>query len=144
MTHPHVEPPTIPLMKETHNSESSKYFIKLKLRRYPTSSTLDLYEFKISLFENVKPEVLFVCNLNMTLTASRTLEAGAKYQYLRNLVRGEALRQFDLLSANVESTETLKVYNIVKALSQYFPPVNSLSKQKHVMRRGMKKLTTLL
>ena len=80
VTHPHIETPTIPLMKETHNSKSNKYFIKLKLRRYPTSSTLDLYEFKISLFENVKPEVLFVCNLNMTLTAPRTLEAGAKYQ----------------------------------------------------------------
>ena len=53
-------------------------------------STLDLYEFKMSLFENGKPEefLLFVCNFNMTLAASGTLEAGAKYQYLRNIVCG--------------------------------------------------------
>ena len=61
-------------------SETKK--IKLKLRRDPTWPTLDLYEFKMSLFDNVEPEefLLFVCNFNFTLTTSGTLEAGAKYQ----------------------------------------------------------------
>ena len=67
---------------------------------------LDLYDFKISLFGNGNPEefLFFVCNFNMTLTESGTLEEGAKVQYLLTLVSGEALRQFDLLSSDVGST----------------------------------------
>ena len=40
----------------------------------------------------------------MTLAAAGMLETGSKLQCLCTLVRGEALRQFDLLSADVEST----------------------------------------
>ena len=104
------------------------------------SPTLDLYEFKMSLFDNDYPEgvLFFVRNFNMTLTESGTLEVGAKYQYLRTLVHGEALRQFDLFSAEVEGTETLNADYITRVLAQYFLPVNSLSKQKRAMRRGMR------
>ena len=52
MTQPNVYPPLIPLVKENHDDKSGKYFVKIKLRRDPTSSTSDLYEFKISLFDN--------------------------------------------------------------------------------------------
>ena len=71
---------------------------------------------------------MFVCNFNKTLEASRTMEAGAKFQYLRTLFRGEALRQFDSLYADVEGTQTLNVDDIIKGLAQYFSPVNSPSK----------------
>ena len=110
-TQPHLEPLPIPLIKERHDGKSDKYFVKLKLHRDPTFPTSDLYEFKIPLFDNDIPEefLLFVRNFNMTLVESGTLEAGAKYQYLCNLVHGEALRQFDLLSSGVEGTETLNV-----------------------------------
>ena len=66
--------------------------MKLKLRIDPTSSTSDLYEFKISLFYNSEMEefLLFVRNFNMTLAASGTLEADAKFQYLCTPVRREA------------------------------------------------------
>ena len=88
MTHPYVEPPPIPPIKEKHDVKSDKYFVKLKLLRYPTLYTSDLYEFKMSLFDNGEPGefLLFVINFNMTLAASGTLEAGAKYQYLHTLV----------------------------------------------------------
>ena len=58
MTHPHVEPPPIPLIEETHDGKSNKDFVKLKLHRYPTLSRLDLYDFKISLSDNGEPEDL--------------------------------------------------------------------------------------
>ena len=50
--------------------------------RYPTLSTSDLYEFKMSLFDNGDLEefLLFVRNFNTTLVASGTLEADAKFQ----------------------------------------------------------------
>ena len=97
-----------------------KYFVKLKLCRDPTSSTSELYDFKGCLFDNGDPEefFLFMRNFNMTLAASGTLEAGAKYQYICTIVRGEALCHFDLLSADVESTQTLNVDEIIKGLAQ--------------------------
>ena len=55
MTQVHVKLPKILLLKENNDGKSDKYFLKLKLCRYPTLSTLDLYEFKMSLFENDDP-----------------------------------------------------------------------------------------
>ena len=94
----------------------------------------------MSFFDNGDMEefLLFVCNFNMTLAASGTLEADAKYKYLFTIVRGEALHQFDMLYVDVESVETLNVDYIIRGLAQYPPPVNSLSKQKRAMCRGMK------
>ena len=88
------------------------------MRRDPTSEKSDLYEFKISLFDKRKLEefVLFVCNFNMTLEASGTLKPGAKIQYLRTLVRGEALRQFDMFYAEVEGATQLTLENIILGL----------------------------
>ena len=65
----------------------------------------------------------------MNLSALGTLEAGAKYQYLRTLVCGEALRQFDLFSDDIEGTETLNVDYIIKGLAHYFPSINLLLKK---------------
>ena len=55
---------------------------------------------------------------------------GVKIQYLRTLVRGEALRHFYVLSADVENTETLNLDYYIKGLALYFFPVNSLSTTK--------------
>ena len=103
MTQAHVEPPPIILINRTYDGKSDKYFVKLKLHRYPMFSTSDPYEFRIYLIDNDNPEdfLLFVRNFNMNLAASGTLETSAKIQYLRTVVHGEALRQFDSLSADV-------------------------------------------
>ena len=84
----------------------------------------------MSLFDNDGPEEfsVFVRISNMTTAVSGTLETGTKVKYLRVLVCGEALRHFDLLSSDVESTEPLTVEYIINGLSLYFPPVHSLSK----------------
>ena len=62
---------------------------------------------------------------------------GVQYHYLRRLVRGEVLLQFDSFSDNMKGTETLNIDYFIRGLAQYFPPVNSLSKQKHAMRHGI-------
>ena len=118
----HVEPPLIPLIKETWNGKSDEDSVKLKFHRDPTSSTLDLYEFKMSLFDHGKPEdfLLSVRNFNMTLAETGTLEMDVNIHYLCTLVHGEALRQFDLLSADVKNTETLNVDYYIKGLALYF------------------------
>ena len=99
----------------------------------------------MSLFDHGDPEefLLFIKNFNMTLAATGTLDMDAKIHYLYTLVRGEELRQFELLSADVKNTENLNVDYYISGLDFYFPPVNSLSKLKRVMRRGMIKLFIL-
>ena len=66
----------------------------MELCRNPMSSTLNHYTFRMSLFENGDPEefLMFVRNFNMTLAEIGTLETGSNIQYLRTLVRVEALR----------------------------------------------------
>ena len=117
-----MEPLPIPLIKEMYNGKSDGDFVKLNFLRYPTSSMSYLYEFKISLFEHGDPEtfLLFIRDFNINLTAIETLEVGAKIWYLCTLVRGEALLQFDLLSADVENTETLNVDNYIKFSVVFF------------------------
>ena len=86
----HMETPLIPLIKSKNDEKSDKDFVKIKLRRYPMSEKLDLYDLKMSLFHNGKPEVflLFISNSIMTLEVSGTLKAGANIQYLSTMVCG--------------------------------------------------------
>ena len=76
----HVEPSPIPLIKELSTGKSDGDYVKLKLRRDPTSSMSDLYEFRMSLFFHGEPEefLLFVWNFQMTLAATVTVETEAK------------------------------------------------------------------
>ena len=106
---------------------------------------LDLYEFKMSLFDhgNLEEFLLFISNFKMTLAATGKLEIDTKIQYLRTLVHGEALRQFYLLSDDIENTETLNLDYYIKGLALYFFPVNLLSKQKRAIRHRMKKKHSL-
>ena len=80
----------------------------MELRRDPTSENSDLYESKMALLYNGdQGDFLFAHNFKMTLEASGTLQDAAKIQYLRTLVHGEALRQFDMLSADFKSITPL-------------------------------------
>ena len=118
----HVEPLPIPLIKEMYYGKSDKDLIKLKFCRDPKSSTSYLYEFKMSLFDHGDLEdfLLFIRNFNMNLVETGTLDMDTKIQYICTQVRGEALRNFDLLSAGVENTETLNVDYYIKGLALYF------------------------
>ena len=115
----HMEPPPTPLIKSKHSDKSDKYFVKMILRRDPTSATSDLYELKMALFDNgnLGEFLLFSSNFNMTLAESRTLGADTKVQYFCTLVCGEALCQFDSLSYDVEGTKLLKVEAIILGLA---------------------------
>ena len=69
----HIEPPTIPLIKEMCTGKSYENHGKLKLRRDSTYSTLEFYEFSMSLFDHGEP-VLFGRNFKITLLVTETLE----------------------------------------------------------------------
>ena len=117
-----MKPLQILLVKETCNGKSDEYFVKLQLCRYPKSSTSDLYEFKMSLFDHGKPEdfLLFIRNFNTNLAATGMLNMDTKIQYLCTLFLAEVLHKFCLLFADVENTETLNVDYYTKGLAKYF------------------------
>ena len=75
------------------------------------SSMSDLYAFKMYLFDHGNPGdfLLFICNFNMNLAATGTLDTNRNIQYLCTIVCGEALGQFDFFRADIENTETLNV-----------------------------------
>ena len=122
MVEQHVEPPPIPLIKGKHDDKLDKDFLRLELRRDPTSEKSGLYEFKIALFLNGNQEknLLFVRNSNITLKDSGTLDPAAKVQCFCTLVHREVLQKFYLLSAEVESTKYLTVEVIILGLGFYF------------------------
>ena len=56
----HVETPMILLVQEMSTGKPDEYYVKLKLHRDPTSSTLDPYEFRMFLFDHGKTEEFLV------------------------------------------------------------------------------------
>ena len=120
----HVDPHLIPLTKETLTGKSDEDYVKLKLLRYPTSITSDLYEFRMSLFDHGNPEefLLFFRKLIMIIASTGMLETYTKVQYLCTPVSEEDFRKFELLYADVENTDTsLTVDYLLKGLAWYPP-----------------------
>ena len=59
----------------------------------------------------------------MTLAAMGMLDTEVNVQYICTLVRGEALRQFELVSADAKNTETLlDVDYLLQGLAWFFFP----------------------
>ena len=56
MTQVHVEPSLLHQIKGKYYGKSDKGFVTQKLHRDTTSSTLEIYEYKMSLFDNGDPE----------------------------------------------------------------------------------------
>ena len=67
-----------------------------------------------------------------------TMESG-KINYLRTLLRGEALQYFDELSINNTGTKKTHLNFIQEGLLGYIFLINVLSNQKRAMRRAMRK-----
>ena len=118
----HLDPPVIPLIKSKNDAKPDKDCVEIKMCRDLTSEKLDLYKFKIALFENSEPGkfLLFVKNLQKILKGSRTLNASEKIQYLHTILRGKALCQLDKLPVEVGSTTISHLNRIIFRLCTYF------------------------
>ena len=136
----HLGPPPILLIKIKNDTKLDKDCIKNKVHRDTMSEKSDIYEFKMALFENGETEelLLSIHKFQTTLEASGTLSDGTKIQYLRMLVHGEALNQLDMLSVGVGIATTEHLILILLGLGTYFFTVIAMSKQKCVMRCGMR------
>ena len=65
----------------------------------------------------------------MTLEALEILSTNSKIQYLRTLLCGETMHEFDNLCYKVGSTTTTYLNQLILGLGLYSPPVNALSKK---------------
>ena len=136
-----LEPPPITLIEIKNNAKLDKYFVDIKLCRYPTTEKSDFDEFKMALFDNDDPEefLLFIQNFQITLQVSGMIAASMNIQYLHTLLCGKTLRQLDMLFVEVGITTISRLNHIILVLGMYFPPCNELSKQKCAMCHGMRK-----
>ena len=131
----HVYRPPIPLIKSNNDIKSENYCVKIKFCRDPTFENQDIYEFKMALFDNGEFDefLLFMQNSNMMLNESWMLTDNKKLQYIRTIIRGQALHQLDTLCGQVGSTTMSHLNHLVLGLGTYFPPMNTLYKNNRVV-----------
>ena len=68
----------------------------------------------------------------------RRNHSSCKNQYLHTLLRGEALHEFETLSAHIDHTTNKILNKIIFGQGTYFFPISALSKKNHALRHGMR------
>ena len=94
------------------------------MRRHPASATSETYELKIKTFENGKPEELIqmMKDFNTATDRTGTTSDNGKIQFLRTMLRGEALREFDVITSQVGSTTNGYIKLIKEVANLLSPP----------------------
>ena len=113
-----IEPPPNPPIKATNGKTEEKNIIKIKMRREPASATSKTYELKVQTFENGIPEDFLQTTkgFKTAVDGTGTTSATGKFQFLRIMLRREALREFDVISGQVESTNNTHLKKIKDSL----------------------------
>ena len=80
------------------------------------------YVLKIPMFENGKPEefLKMMKNFETALNGTGTTSTAGKINYLRNLLRGESLQEFDYLTSQATSTTNAHLTLTKEGLLAYF------------------------
>ena len=98
--------------------------IKIKMRRDLSDTKSETYELKIATFENGQAEefLALMKNFKTALDGKGTTSAAGKINYLRTILRGEALQEVDKTATQNtrENNEHLKF--IQEGLLGYYPP----------------------
>ena len=87
----------IPVIKIKNYLKRERDYVKINLRGNNKSEKSDMYELKMSFFDNGKSWelLLFVQNLNMMLEEQGNIAANKKLQYLCTILCGETLHQLN-------------------------------------------------
>ena len=86
------------MKKQTHNVSECD-IIKIKMIQDPSDANSETYKLKIATFENVKLEAFLALtkNFKTAIDGAGTISAAGKINYLRTLLCGDALQEFDKL-----------------------------------------------
>ena len=92
-------------------------------------------------FDDGQPEELLTLlkKLDITIDGTGTTNPPVQIKYLRTMICVQALREFDELQSQNGSSTNNHINLIKEGLLEYFFLVSSLSNQKRVMRRAMRK-----
>ena len=78
-------------------------------------------------------------NFYKVMVGTGTSSTVGKIEFLRTLLQGKALREYNLIFATFGGTMATHLHEIRKGLLKYFLPRNALSKQKRDMICTMRK-----
>ena len=137
----HTKSPPIPLTKLEVDDDRTTHIINVNMRRNPSSAASKTYNVNMNTFDDGQPEEFLshLRNFKIAIDGTRTTTPPGWIKYLRTMLRGQALREFDKLHSQYGGAINNHLKLIQKGLLEYFFPINELSKQKRVMRRTMHK-----
>ena len=140
-----IDHPPIPLIKFELDGDRTTHIIKVKMRRNPSSVASETYKVNMNTLDDGQPEefLSLLRNFNIATDGTGTTTPYSWINYLRAMLRGQALRGFDKLQSQyVDATDNhLKL--IQEGLLEYIFPIDKLSKQKYAMRRAMRKTQSI-
>ena len=118
-----IKPPPIPIIRKETDDVSECDIIKIKMRRNPSDADSETYGLKIAIFEHGQPEefLALMKNLKTAVDSTGTTSAAGKINYLRTLLRGGALRDFDKLEIHNNGTSNAHLKFTQEGLLRYFP-----------------------
>ena len=95
----------------------------------------ETYELKIVTFEHCQPEEFLQLMNNLKRAVHRTgnKTAAGKINYIRTLLHGKSLWEFDELASQNAGTKNSHLKFIQEGLLRYYFPINALSKQNRAM-----------
>ena len=96
------------------------------------------YKINIPTVDDGQPEELpsLLRNFKIAINGNGTTKAPVRINYLRTMLHGKSLREFDERALSVNFTDN-HLKHITEGLLEYFPPLNEISKYKRAMRREM-------
>ena len=113
-----IEPPPIPFENSKEEIEHKSHIVKVSMRHNPTSLGSEIYKFKMTIFENDQTEELlqFLKNFKKAVNGTCNTAVIGRIYYLQILIRGEVLREFDILSRKKNSTTSAQLKEIQQGL----------------------------
>ena len=136
-----IKPPPIPIIKLEVDDERTTNIIKVKMRRNPSSAASKTYSINMNTFDYGQPEEFLplLNNLKISTDGTGTTTPSGWVNYLHTMLQRKALREFNGLQSQYSGFTNSYLKFIQEGLLEYLFPINSLSKEKRVIRCAMRK-----
>ena len=134
-----IEPLLISLVKLEVDDDCTTHIIKVKMRRNTSSAASEMYNVNMNTFDDGQPEefLSLLRKFKIATDVTRTTTPYGQINYLRTMLRGKALQEFDERKSQYGGETNTHLKLIQDFLLEYFFPINALSKKKSAMRRAI-------
>ena len=117
-----IKTPPISLINKETDDVSECELINIKMRRNLSDANLETHKLKIATFENSQPEefLALVNNFKTTVDVTGTMSAAGTINYIRTLLSGDTLHEFDELASQNTGTSNAHLKFIQEGLPAFF------------------------